>query len=101
MSFIFGYKVLENRKCGFPGSVFYFFKNTLDDYKISYQIVYVDSEPIIKDYKKLNKYQYFYNQALKLATHQNRIKLIINKIKNSDKKDFEELMKAIENVLGK
>ena len=101
MNLIFGYKVLDNRRCGFPKSVFEKVIDTLNNYKISYQIIYSDSEPIIKDFKKLNKYQYFYNQALKLMTHQNRIELIINKIKNSDEKDFEEIVKAIENVQSK
>ena len=73
MNLIFGYKVLNNQRCGFPESIFEKIKEILESYKISYQIIYSDSEPMSKDFKKLNKYQYFYNQALKLMTHQNRI----------------------------
>lgn len=84
-----------------PESISEKVKETLENYKISYQIIYSDSEPIMKDFKKLNKYQHFYNQALKLMPHQNRIELIINKIKNSDEKDIEEIVKVLEDVSNK
>lgn len=66
MSLIFGYKVLSNRSCGFPKTIFEKVTNILENYKISYQVIYCDKEPIFKDCKKLNKYEHFYNQALKL-----------------------------------
>lgn len=101
MSLIFGYKVLSNRSCGFPESIFDKVISTLENYKISYQVIYTELEPIFKDFKKLNKYEHFYNQALKLLDRQNRIDLIINKITNADDKDIEKIVKAIENVQDK
>lgn len=101
MSFIFGYKVLDRHRCGFPENTFDKVIDTLNNYKISYHVIYLESEPLIKDFKKLNRYEHFYNQALKLMTNQNRIELLINKITKADEKDIEEIIKAIENVQNK
>ena len=101
MSLIFGYKVLSNRSCGFPESIFEKVTNILEYYKISYQVIYTELEPTFKDFKKLNKYEHFYNQTLKLLDRQNKIDLLINKITNADDKDIETIIKAIENVQNK
>ncbi len=101
VSLIFGYKILESRKCGFPESALNKVKNTLERYKVSYQIIYDDKEPFIKDYKKLNKYGHYYNLSLGMLDRQNRIDIIIRKITNADDKDIEEILKAIENVSNK
>ena len=101
MSFIFGYKVLDQRKVGFPISAFEKVKDSLEKYKISYQIIYDDKEPFVKDIKKLNKYEYFYREALNLLDRQNRIDLIINKLINSSEEDIEKIIRAIEYVQNK
>mgnify|MGYP003293536466 CR=1 FL=1 len=97
MNFIFGYKVLSNRKVGFPESAYDKVIEILENYHISYQIVYIDKEPYFKDFKKQNKYEHFYNLAYKLLDKQNRIDLIIKKLNKAEDKDIEEVIKVIEN----
>ena len=58
MSLMFGYKVLSNRICGFPETIFEKVISTLEKHKISY-VIYCDKEPILKDFKKLNNYEHF------------------------------------------
>ena len=96
MSFIFGYKVLSNRKVRFPESAFDKVIGTLENYRISYQIIYSDKEPYYKDFKKQNKYEHFYNLAYKLLDKQNRIDLIIKKLNKAEDKDI-KVIKEIEN----
>lgn len=58
---IFGYKIIDGRKCGFPDNALPKVLQKLEDYKISYQIVYKDIEPVFIDLKKINKHICFLN----------------------------------------
>ena len=49
MNTIFGYKVLKGDVSGFPDTSINKVVNTLEDAKISYQIIDVDKDPLIKD----------------------------------------------------
>lgn len=96
---IFGYKVLtDKRKCGFPESVIEKVKDTLENRKISYRIIYFDKEPIEKNFKKLNKYGEYYNKAIELLDKQKRIDIIIEKLKYASEDEIERIIKAIEYV---
>ena len=53
INLIFNYKVLPNNKCGFPESVYEKVIEKIEDLKISYQIIYNDRKPKIKNYKIL------------------------------------------------
>lgn len=48
MNLLFGYKVLKDGLCGFPDNSLSKVLNTLEDAKISYQIIEVDKNPTIK-----------------------------------------------------
>lgn len=65
MNLLFGYKVLKDGLCGFPDNSLSKVLNTLEDAKISYQIIEVDKNPIIKDFDKLNNYPKYLDLALK------------------------------------
>jgi len=101
LSLIFGYRVLDGRKCGFPESVFNKIIETLENYKISYQVIYTNKEPLIKDYNKLNNYKHFYNLSMEMMDRQNKIDLVIRKMNDADKEDIEQIIKIIDNVSNK
>lgn len=98
---IFGYKVIDGRKCGFPDNALPKVLQKLEDYKISYQIIYKDREPVFKDFKKINKYIHFFKQSLYLIDKQNKIDMAIDKITNSSIIEIEKIMEAIYNVSHK
>ncbi len=51
ISSLFGYKILNNNKVGFPESVLNKIINILEDNKISYMVIYIDKSPLVKDLK--------------------------------------------------
>ena len=78
ISSLFGYKILNN-KVGFSESVLNKIINTLEDNKISYMVIYIDKDPLVKDFKKLNNYEVYKNKAIKKLDYVdkvNKIKLI-------------------------
>ena len=48
MNLLFGYKVLKDGLCGFPDNSLSKVLNTLEDAKISYQIIEVDKIPLLR-----------------------------------------------------
>ena len=98
---IFDYKVIKGRKCGFPDNALNKVLEKLDDYKISYQIIYTDKNPIVKDYKKLNNYEAFYTKSLYLIEKQNKIDIIVDKITNASSQEIDRLMEKLLDVSHK
>ena len=64
MNMIFGYKVLNGDVCGFPDTTLNKVLNTLNDSKISYQIIDVDKDPIINEFGNINLYSKYLQKAL-------------------------------------
>ena len=89
---------MSNNKCGFPESVFEKVIEKLEDLKISYQIVYNDKKPVVKNYKILNKYKKYHIDALYKMNKINRIDMAIKKIKDMSEDDLDKLLRIIENV---
>ena len=103
---IFDFKILEKvskdkktYKCGFPDNSLNKIINKLEDNKISYQIISRDKDPIVKDYKKINKYSKFKDDAIKKNNLTVRINLIIEKIKNLSSEDALAMLEKIEECL--
>lgn len=92
IGYLCDYKVLENRKVGFPDSALTKVINKLEDEKISYQIIYLDKDPLIKDYKKLNKYNLVKEKALHRLDYVNKVNMIIEKIKKMSEEEFSEFL---------
>lgn len=98
---IFGYKVINGRKCGFPDNALDKVLNKFDEYKISYQIIYDNDKPVIKDYKKLNNYNIFFSKSLFMIDRQNKIDMIIDRIKNFEEDDLEKLVESVMHAKNK
>ena len=75
ISSLFGYKILNNNKVGFPESILNKIINILEDNKISYMVIYIDKSPLVKDFKKLN-YEVYKNKAIKKLDYVDKVNLI-------------------------
>ena len=98
MNELFGYRIIDRRKCGFPDNALDKVLNKLNDKKISYQVLNINSKPIIKDFKKLNQYEKYFKESTKRMDRQNKINMIVDKIKNANPEKLEEIMEMLINV---
>lgn len=101
MKLLFGYKVLKDGLCGFPDNSLSKVLNTLEDAKISYQIIEVDKNPIIKDLDKLNNYQKYLDLALKNLDKRKRLDYLIDNYKliSSYKVEINSLINTIDYII--
>lgn len=60
---LFDYKILDNRKVGFPKSILNKIINTLENKHISYNIIFKNKDNIIKDFKNRNTYNKYKDMA--------------------------------------
>lgn len=100
LKFLFGYKVLDNKKSGFPDNAINKVVNKLEEMHISYQIIYVDKNPVVKNYKKLNKYDEIRSNSLKAINQENRVDLLVNKIKEATPEQIDKIIESMEKCLG-
>ena len=89
---LFGYKIMDNNKVGFPDSVYNKIINTLEDNTINYNVIFRDKDNIIKDFKNRNNYLKFKDRALEKIDIDNKVNMIINKIKKCNKSDLERIL---------
>ena len=99
MNFIFGYKILRETKIGFPDNILDRVLEKLQDLKISYQVITLNNDPIIKDYKKLNSYNKYKELALANLDNIKKLDIIIDKIKKCDQEKLDELIEVISKCL--
>lgn len=95
LNYYFGYRVLNNKKAGFPESAFEKVIQKLEENKISYQVIYTDKNPLIKNYKKLNRYNDIVKKVREQIDLNERIDLVIEKIKSAD---HEKVLAIIERI---
>ena len=91
---LFGYKVLNNNKVGFPISVINKIINVLEENHINYNITYLnkENENIYKDFKKLNNYNKFKDKALENMLRINKINYVIERINNCSNDKLDKLL---------
>ena len=98
--FLFGYKITDEFRCGFPEAAFAKVINVLENKKINYQIIFKDKDTIIKRYGKLNKYEKVLKNALEYNLIADRVDRIKEKLCNIDDINcLEKIIKVIENEL--
>lgn len=98
LNYLFGYQIIKNR-VGFPDNAIDKVCSILDKEKISYQIVYSDKNPIIKDYGDENCYLRIFEEAHQNHQLDERIKKIIEKINEMNYKDKEIYIEKIEELI--
>lgn len=103
---LFNFKILQKEtstsktvKCGFPDNSLGKIVNKLEDNKISYQIITREKDPVVKDFKKINNYFKFKDEATKKNDLIVRINLLIEKIKSLSHEEALALMEKIEECL--
>ncbi len=88
---LFNYKILDNKKLGFPQTAINKVKDKLDEVKVSYEIINSGEETIIKKYTN-NNYVDYYNKARDKMGHLVKIELVIEKLNNMNKSDFNKVL---------
>jgi hypothetical protein len=94
MHFLFGYKIKENR-CGFPLNALNKVINTLEDKKISYEIIGESKN----DFKDLNTYNKYLEKAIDKLKINNRINNILERLNNLDKDKLCLLLTKFESLI--
>lgn len=92
---LFGYKVLDGKKAGFPDNAFNKIENKINDLKISFQIIENGKDPVVKDYKKTNTYQKYYNKALDNMNIDSKLKILEKEIYNLPSDKLDKLIEVI------
>ena len=88
INYLFGYKIIKNNQCGFPINTLNKVINKLEEKKINYQIITKDANPIIKNYKKRNNYNYILSKAIDYIDFKNKVewlKIQIDQIQDVEK----------------
>lgn len=68
----------------------------LEEKKISYQIIYDDKDPFVKNYRNLNCYEEFMKKAMDKIDIKERMEVLENKIKGLDNEKLKKIIEAIE-----
>ena len=98
MNLLFNYKVLDNKKSWFLENVLNKVIDTLNENKISYQIVYTDKDPVIKEFGDENTYNEYLKKAIDKLNTKEKIDRICEGIKNASDEDIDKIFKYIEEV---
>ena len=103
---LFDFKILKKEsskgntfKCGFSDNSLARIVNKLEDKKISYQIISRDKDPVVKDYKKINNYLKYKDEAVKKNDVAIRLELLLEKIKSLSYEEALALLEKIEECL--
>lgn len=99
LNLLFGYKVLDNKKTGFPESAKNKVINELEQRKISYQIITKDSDPVYRNFKNLNKYEEYRIKAHNNLDTKQKLDMITKKIATAPQEKLEQIVEAIEKCL--
>jgi len=89
---LFGYKVLDNNKVGFPSSVYNKVINFLENNHINYNVIYKDRDMVVKDYKKINTYSKYLDMAYEKMDMDSKVNIIIDKINKCDRDKLDKLI---------
>lgn len=95
---LIGYQVLPGLRIGFPDNALFKVLNRLEENKISYRVIVKGQIEKEYSYKKLNQYNKFVNISRKTADLNNRLDLIVKKIKQADEEKIMKIIDYLENV---
>ena len=95
LNYLFDYKIIKAR-VGFPKSAFDKVINVLEENKINYEVVGEDKEI---DFKNLNNYNKFLELGLEKNQKENFYSTILDKIKNANEEQLDNILNYIIKVL--
>jgi len=99
INYLFNYKKIVDEKVGFPDSAMNKVQSVIEENKISYKIIEVGKDIIVKDYKTFNKYDYYLKLSKEKLSLNKRLDRIINKLSKLKITQLDELIKVIEDYL--
>ena len=99
ISYLMGYKVRENKTCGFSDNALNEVINKLEDKKISYIVTKMGNIDIEKNYKKINQYSSFLIEARKSHDIVTRLDDMVDKINEMLFDKIEKIIKTIEKMV--
>lgn len=94
--YLFGYKIIDNR-VGFPLKAYDKVINKFDDLKISYCNKNSNEE---KNFKKLNKYNYYLEKGKSKYSLSYRIDKVLSKLICLSEADIDSILKYIEDKIN-
>lgn len=92
--YLFGYRLTSKDTIGFPETELTKITNTLDDKKISYQVIYKDRDPLVKDYSNLDNYNKILTKSIECLEMETKIESLKKQIDEID--NYELLCKIVE-----
>ena len=92
--YLFGYRLTSKDTTGFPETELTKITNTLDDKKISYQVIYKDKDPIVKDYSNLDNYNKILIKSIEYLEMETKIESLKKQIDEID--NYELLCQIVE-----
>ena len=92
---LFGYKILDNKKVGFPSSIYNKVINTQEELHINYNIIYKNKDSYVKDFKKINNYSKYEKLAYEKMDIDSKVNMIIDKINNASREQLDRLVYII------
>ena len=98
INILIGYRVTPGPKVGFPDNALTKVIDRLEENKISYRVIKKGQIEKEYSYKKLNQYAKFVNVARKTADLNNRLDLIVKKIKKANEEKISKIIAYLENV---
>lgn len=96
ISYLFGYKVINSR-CGFPINAINKVLEKLEEKTINYTLK--QEEEQTKDFKRKNNYIKYLEKSKAKENVSSRIRSIISKLENLDKKKLEDILVSIEGLM--
>lgn len=97
MNTLFGDKVLKGDVSGFHDTSINKVVNILEDAKISYQIIDVDKDSVIKDFGKINTYSKYLDMSFKNLDKKKKVDFLIGKLNKCSMEKLESIINIIEN----
>jgi hypothetical protein len=95
LNYLFGYQIKDNR-CGFPLNALTKVINTLEEKKISYEVL----GECNKDFKNLNAYNKYLEKAQDKLDINNRLNNMLRKLNDLDKDNLYVLLDKFEGLLN-
>lgn len=95
LGMIFGYRVLDGKKCGFPDTSLDKVKNELESKQISYQVVYPDRDTFVKRFDD-NKYSEYLSKAIENMNYKVKVEKICEYIKSATDEQIERILSILE-----
>ena len=96
LNYLFDYQIIKG-KVGFPDNIIEKVLGVLDKECISYQVVYTDRNPIIKNYEK-NNYLKIMDKVKEKNDRKEKISVILDKLNDFNNDKLDDIISYLDKV---